>query len=62
MEVKTMEKVTSFALDIETYEFINDKKWELKKSRSELLRKILKYFIDHPNELQKIITGENNIE
>lgn len=48
----------TFSLDKETSGFINDKKWEMRKSKSMLMRKVLKYFKENPEMFQKIINGE----
>lgn len=48
----------TFSLDSETSRFINDKKWEMRKSKSMLMRKVLRYFKENPEEFQKIINGE----
>ena len=48
----------TFSLDKETSGFINDKKWEMRESKSMLMRKVLKYFKENPEAFQKIINGE----
>ena len=50
----------SFALNKETIEFIDSQKWELRESRSELMRRLLMYFKENPKEFRKIVKGEEN--
>ncbi len=49
---------TSFHLYDEQIKFINDKKYELKSSRSEILRKLLNYFMKNTDKFEKIIQEE----
>ncbi len=55
-----MAESTTFHLYEKQIKFLEDKKWNFRLSRSELMRKILDYFIEHPNELKKIIEESNN--
>ena len=50
----------SFALNKEAIEFIDSQKWELRESRSELMRRLLMYFKENPKEFIKIVKGEEN--
>lgn len=35
-------------------DFIDKAKWDLKVNRSKLIRRVFKFFIEHPEELKKI--------
>ena len=52
--------IASFVLNKETMEFIDSQKWELRESKSELMRRLLMYFKENPGEFKKIVKGEEN--
>ena len=49
---------TSFVLNEETWKFIDSQKWELRESKSELMRRLLTYFKENPKEFKKIVKGD----
>ncbi|MFW9973442.1 MAG: hypothetical protein ACFFDF_24875 [Candidatus Odinarchaeota archaeon] len=49
----------SFTLDQDTKDFLENQKWVLRKSKSLILRLIVKYFKENPQDLQRIIEGDN---
>jgi len=49
--------VSSFNLDDKTNQILEDFKWNLRLSKSELIRTILGYFEKNPEELKEIIKG-----
>jgi len=51
-------KMAGFNLDIETIEIIEDFKWKVKASKSEIICRVFKYFGENPNELKRILNNE----
>ncbi|MFW9972329.1 MAG: hypothetical protein ACFFDF_19240 [Candidatus Odinarchaeota archaeon] len=48
----------TFSLDKETRNFLEEQKWQLKLPKSKIIRNMLQYFKDNPEELKKIKSGD----
>ena len=55
-------KTQSFTLDEEISDFIEEKKWDLRTDKSQIVNKVFKHFKNNEDQLKKIIKGESQNE